>query len=70
MRSEELREIAADCLRQAQLAENDADKVMFLRMAEAWLALARRREAPGDVTLAGQTSSAAGTDERTCTSCE
>jgi len=40
---------AADCLKMAQSAANDADKALLLQMAETWRQLAERAEAKAAV---------------------
>ena len=45
MRTNDLRQRAAVCLRRAEQATQPADKELFLRMAQTWLDLAQNAEA-------------------------
>ncbi len=45
MRTDDLRQHAAECLRQAEQAITMDEKAMFLDMAQSWLDLAQNAEA-------------------------
>jgi hypothetical protein len=45
--AEKYREWAAACLRLAQTAKDDESRSLYLKMAEAWRALAEKNEARG-----------------------
>jgi hypothetical protein len=44
-RAKDYRYFAAECLKLAQIANDEANRVLFLQMARAWFALAQREEA-------------------------
>jgi hypothetical protein len=44
MNKRDPRKYADECLRQAELARSDADRLMFLDMAEGWLRIAERED--------------------------
>ena len=47
-KAEEYRQSAAECVRMAQHATNEADKLSLLQMAEIWRELANRLEEEDD----------------------